>query len=302
MITVPVPLPGGEATTCWSAPARHRLLEVLPAGAHRAAIVTQEPSASPSTPASSSAASSWTTARRPSAWRPSRSCAGLQPLGPDRGDVVVAVGGGVVTDAAGFAAAVYHRGVAVVHVPTSLLGQVDAAIGGKTGVNLRRERTWWGPSGSRPRSSATPRSCPRCRPGSTAAGWGRWPSTPSWASTACPTCPRGGGGRLRAVQGRPHRRRRAGDHRYPGAAQLRPHPGPRPGDRRQLRPAPRGGGGHRPGLRRPPGPAPGPVDDEAVADHRRVVTGYDLPAASRPATTRPSSSPSWRGTRRPSTG
>jgi len=49
---------------------------------------------------------------------------------------VVAVGGGVVTDTAGFAAAVYHRGVGVVHVPTTLLGMVDAAIGGKTGVNL----------------------------------------------------------------------------------------------------------------------------------------------------------------------
>jgi 5-deoxy-5-amino-3-dehydroquinate synthase len=42
----------------------------------------------------------------------------------------------VVTDTAGFAAAVYHRGVPIVHVPTTLLGQVDAAIGGKTGVNL----------------------------------------------------------------------------------------------------------------------------------------------------------------------
>jgi 5-deoxy-5-amino-3-dehydroquinate synthase len=50
--------------------------------------------------------------------------------------VVVAVGGGVVTDTAGFAAAVYHRGVPVVHVATTLLAQVDAAIGGKTGVNL----------------------------------------------------------------------------------------------------------------------------------------------------------------------
>ena len=53
-----------------------------------------------------------------------------------RSDVVVAVGGGVVTDVAGFAAASYHRGTAVVNVPTTLLGQVDAAIGGKTGVNL----------------------------------------------------------------------------------------------------------------------------------------------------------------------
>lgn len=53
-----------------------------------------------------------------------------------REDVVVAVGGGAVTDLAGFAAAVYLRGVPVVHVPTSLVGQVDAAIGGKAGVNL----------------------------------------------------------------------------------------------------------------------------------------------------------------------
>jgi 5-deoxy-5-amino-3-dehydroquinate synthase len=53
-----------------------------------------------------------------------------------RNDVVVAVGGGAVTDLAGFAAAVYLRGVALVQVPTSLVGQVDAAIGGKTGVNL----------------------------------------------------------------------------------------------------------------------------------------------------------------------
>jgi 5-deoxy-5-amino-3-dehydroquinate synthase len=50
--------------------------------------------------------------------------------------VVIAVGGGMVTDVAGFAAAVYHRGVPVVHVSTTLLGQIDAAIGGKTAVNL----------------------------------------------------------------------------------------------------------------------------------------------------------------------
>jgi 3-dehydroquinate synthase len=56
--------------------------------------------------------------------------------GVHRGDMVVGVGGGVATDLAGFVAAVYHRGVAVAHVPTTLLGQVDAAIGGKTGVNL----------------------------------------------------------------------------------------------------------------------------------------------------------------------
>lgn len=54
-----------------------------------------------------------------------------------RDDVVVGVGGGAVTDLAGFAAATYARGVGLIQVPTSLVGQVDAAVGGKTGVNLR---------------------------------------------------------------------------------------------------------------------------------------------------------------------
>jgi 5-deoxy-5-amino-3-dehydroquinate synthase len=57
-------------------------------------------------------------------------------VGLTRSDVVVAVGGGIVTDVAGFAAATYHRGTAYLNVATSLLAQVDAAIGGKTGVNL----------------------------------------------------------------------------------------------------------------------------------------------------------------------
>lgn len=63
-------------------------------------------------------------------------CRQFVEFGLTRNDVVVGVGGGIVTDVAGFAASVYHRGVPVVHVATSLLGQVDAAIGGKTGVNL----------------------------------------------------------------------------------------------------------------------------------------------------------------------
>ena len=53
-----------------------------------------------------------------------------------RTDLVVAVGGGVVCDLSGFVASTYARGLAVAHVPTSLLAQVDAAVGGKTGVNL----------------------------------------------------------------------------------------------------------------------------------------------------------------------
>lgn len=56
-------------------------------------------------------------------------------LGLTRSDAVVGIGGGAVTDLAGFLAATWTRGIRVVQVPTSLLGMVDAAVGGKTGIN-----------------------------------------------------------------------------------------------------------------------------------------------------------------------
>jgi 3-dehydroquinate synthase len=56
--------------------------------------------------------------------------------GADRSSLVVAFGGGIVSDVAGFLAAIFMRGIPVVQVPTTLLAQVDAAIGGKTAVNL----------------------------------------------------------------------------------------------------------------------------------------------------------------------
>jgi 3-dehydroquinate synthase len=62
-------------------------------------------------------------------------CDGLLALKVERGDLVVALGGGVVGDLAGFAAATLRRGVRFVQVPTTLLAQVDSSVGGKTGIN-----------------------------------------------------------------------------------------------------------------------------------------------------------------------
>ncbi len=62
-------------------------------------------------------------------------CAQMSNAGLDRSSIVIALGGGVVGDLAGFAAAVFHRGIRYAHMPTTLLAQVDSSIGGKTGVN-----------------------------------------------------------------------------------------------------------------------------------------------------------------------
>jgi 3-dehydroquinate synthase len=68
----------------------------------------------------------------------------------DRGGCVIAVGGGTVGDLAGFAAAIWQRGIRVVQVPTTLLAMVDSSIGGKTGVNGSRSKNaigaFWQPS------------------------------------------------------------------------------------------------------------------------------------------------------------
>lgn len=71
-------------------------------------------------------------------------------FGLSRSDAIVALGGGVVSDIAGFVASIYFRGIRYVNVATTLLSQVDAAIGGKTGVNLSTGKnlvgTFWQPS------------------------------------------------------------------------------------------------------------------------------------------------------------
>ncbi|MHB1809812.1 MAG: iron-containing alcohol dehydrogenase, partial [Solirubrobacteraceae bacterium] len=69
---------------------------------------------------------------------------GLLRAGMTRGDHVVALGGGVVGDLAGFCAATYQRGVPIVQAPTTLVAQVDSAYGGKTGVDLREGKNFVG--------------------------------------------------------------------------------------------------------------------------------------------------------------
>ena len=132
--------------------ARAELAHVIPAGTSRAAVVTQAGigvHVDPGVPFETFTIPDGEHAKDMAIV--GDLCRGLVRFGLTRRDVVVGVGGGVVTDVAGFAAAVYHRGVAVVHVPTTLLGQIDAAIGGKTGVNLPEGKNlvgaFWQPSG-----------------------------------------------------------------------------------------------------------------------------------------------------------
>src|SRR4051812_10303475 len=151
MITVPVALGDRSYDVLVGRGARHRLLEVLPLGAARAAVVTQERIGVPvdaGVEQRTFLMGDGETAKDMETVEDL--CRQFSRWGLTRGDVVVAVGGGVVTDTAGFAAAVYHRGVRWVAVPTTVLGQVDAAIGGKTSVNLPEGKNlvgaFWQPS------------------------------------------------------------------------------------------------------------------------------------------------------------
>ncbi|HEX9529872.1 MAG TPA: shikimate kinase, partial [Acidimicrobiales bacterium] len=137
LITVTVDLGERSYPVLVGAGARHRLLEVLPTGARRAAVITQAAVGVPVDPGVEHRSFLIGDGEESKSLETVEDlCRRLARWGLTRGDVIVAVGGGVVTDTAGFVAAVYHRGVAVIHVATTLLAQVDAAIGGKTGVNL----------------------------------------------------------------------------------------------------------------------------------------------------------------------
>jgi 5-deoxy-5-amino-3-dehydroquinate synthase len=137
VIRVPVPLPEQPYDVLVGPGAAKLLAEVLPAGVQRVAVVTQAGipvAVEPHVPAETFVIGGGEVDK--SLATVEELCRGFTRMGLTRSDAVVGVGGGLVTDVAGFAAAIYHRGVAVVHVSTTLLGMIDAAIGGKTAVNL----------------------------------------------------------------------------------------------------------------------------------------------------------------------
>jgi 5-deoxy-5-amino-3-dehydroquinate synthase len=151
VITVPVELGDRSYDVLVGHGARHRLLEVLPFGVQRAVVVTQAAIGIDVDPGIDHVVLTIDQGEDTKHLGTVEDlCRRFAQFGLTRGDVVVAVGGGMVTDTAGFAAAIYHRGVPVVHVSTTLLGQIDAAIGGKTGVNLPEGKNlvgaFWQPS------------------------------------------------------------------------------------------------------------------------------------------------------------
>ena len=137
LVTVEVPLGDRSYDVLVGHGARHELASLLPIGARRAAIVTQASiplTVDPGIPAEVFVIGEGE--EHKSLATIEALCRGFARIGLTRNDVVVGLGGGMVTDVAGFAASAWHRGVPVVHVATTLLGMVDAASGGKTGVNL----------------------------------------------------------------------------------------------------------------------------------------------------------------------
>jgi 5-deoxy-5-amino-3-dehydroquinate synthase len=138
VIRLAVALPGGRSYPVLVGPgAIGELASVVPPGARRVAVVTQASvpvEVDPGVEHRVFRIGDGETAKSLSTVE--ELCSAFAGWGLTRADVVVGVGGGVVTDVAGFAAASYHRGLPVVHVATTLLAQIDAAIGGKTGVNL----------------------------------------------------------------------------------------------------------------------------------------------------------------------
>ena len=152
MIVVPVQLADRSYEVLVGDGVRSELSRVIPDRAKRVAIVTQEGLGIEVDPGREHKVFMMGDGEQSKSMATVESlCRQFAQWGLTRADCVVAVGGGIVTDTAGYAAASYHRGVPVVHVSTTLVGQVDAAIGGKTGVNIPEGKNligaYWQPSG-----------------------------------------------------------------------------------------------------------------------------------------------------------
>ncbi len=153
-LRVPVDL-GERSYDVWVGPGvRHRLAEVVPGGASRVAVVTQAAVADAGLTVDPGAEHRVFITddgeHIKTLGAVEELCREFAQWGLTRRDAVVAVGGGAVTDLAGFTAAVYHRGIRMVYVATTLLAQIDASVGGKTGVNLPEGKNlvgaFWQPS------------------------------------------------------------------------------------------------------------------------------------------------------------
>ena len=195
MIIVPVDLPDRSYRVVVGDGAVSELGSLIPAKAKRAAVITQ---ASIAVPVETGIEQKTFLIGDGEQYKTLATveelCRGFAAWGMTRNDVVVAVGGGLVTDVAGFAAAVYHRGIAVIHVPTTLLGQVDAGN--------RRQNRRESPRGQEPRRRllAAQRRDLRhghlgdtSRSASSAAALARSRNTTSWAGEDSTTtrCPNG---------------------------------------------------------------------------------------------------------------
>ena len=248
--------------------ARHSLGQVVPPTAKRAAVITQEAvgvEVETGTEQRTFLIGDGEQAKSMSTVEDL--CRGFARFGLTRADLVLGVGGGVVTDVAGFAAAVYHRGMVVAHVATTLLAQVDAAIGGKTGVNLPEGKNlvgaFWQPVAVICDTEVLATLPPReYRSGLGEMAKYAFLGAPELAQLDLDEAV-ARSVELKANLVAADERETAnlagnGAGQWPRPAQLRPHFGSRTRDGRQIRLAPRGGRGHRARIRRPAGPPAGP--------------------------------------------
>ncbi len=176
-------------------------------------------------------------------------CERLLELGVDRGDTILAFGGGMVGDLAGFAASVLKRGCAFVQVPTSLLAQVDSSVGGKTAINAAAGKNLIGAFHQPAAVLIDPTTLDTLPERELRAGYAEVvkygligdPGFFDWCEAngaallaGDPERPAARDRDLRSGQGGDRRRGRAGDERTAGAAQFRPYASamrsrPRPG-------------------------------------------------------------------------